>query len=81
MILGIISMSMCWLGIFLIPAVILIITSILAIIFSGIGLRTNGRPGVSVRPAWAGLILGILAMSFTIIFLLLRYYIYWGYYD
>lgn len=80
LIMGIISMSMCWLSLLLFPALIFIIISILAIIFSGIGLRNGGRPGTSKTSAWAGLILGILSLIFTITFLMLRLSWYRGYY-
>ncbi|MBA3045147.1 MAG: DUF4190 domain-containing protein [Candidatus Thermoplasmatota archaeon] len=78
LILGIISISMCWLSILLFPAFIFIVLAILGITFGGLGLRNGFRARTGKAAAIAGLILGILALIFSILLLMIR--LAWGYY-
>lgn len=79
LIMGIISISMCWLSLLVFPAFIFIILSILAIVFGGLGMRAGQASRNGRLSSGAGLILGILALVFTLLLLFMRL-IFWGYY-
>jgi hypothetical protein len=78
LILGIITIAMCWLSIISFMFMIFLVLSILSIIFGSIGLYFGQKNGSGKFVAGAGLVLGIISLLLTIFFLLLR--LSWGYY-
>jgi len=79
LVLGIVSITMCWFSILLFPALIFIVLTILGITFGVLGLRNGSRAGMGKAAAVAGLVLGIIALVFTLLLLFMRL-IWWGYY-
>ena len=80
LVLGIISITMCWFSLLGFLSIVFMILSILAIVFGSIGLRLGQRMSAGKAAAIAGIILGIISLIFTVLFFMIRL-TYWGYYD
>ncbi|MDD4308398.1 MAG: hypothetical protein PHU53_06290 [Thermoplasmata archaeon] len=79
LVLGIISITMCWMSLLGILSIVFIILSILAIVFGAIGLRLGQRMTPGKAAAIAGIILGIISLIITILFFMIMWM--WRYND
>lgn len=73
LILGVISICLCWLSIAIYPAFSFVIMSILAIVFGMLGMRDGKNVRNGRMSSGVGLVLGILALVFTLLSLVIGF--------